>query len=114
MFLKWLMPESLVKLTKRRTRSGTLPYLLGLIKHRLSGQGSNILCSDTGNDWDACRVKVTLRLAHSISVPMQKVIPTDKGQIAETKSAIKRGIEADSFAWLKDDCKDLVLLLTKR
>ncbi|OFK88436.1 hypothetical protein HMPREF2796_04905 [Eikenella sp. HMSC071B05] len=45
---------------------------------------------------------------------MQKVIPTGKGQIAETKSAIKRGIEADSFAWLKDDCKDLVLLLTKR
>ena len=45
---------------------------------------------------------------------MQKVIPAGKGQIAETKSAIKRGIEADSFAWLKDDCKNLVLLLTKR
>ena len=45
---------------------------------------------------------------------MQKIIPTGKGQIAETKSAIKRGIEADSFAWLKDDCKDLVLLLTER
>jgi hypothetical protein len=27
---------------------------------------------------------------------MQKVIPTGKGQIAETKSAIKRGIEAES------------------
>ena len=30
------MPESLVKLTKRRIRSGTLPHLLSLIKHRLS------------------------------------------------------------------------------
>ena len=108
------MPESLVKLTKQRTWSGTLPHLLSLIKHRLSGQGSNIPYADTGNDWDACRVKVTLRLAHSISASMQKVIPTGKGQIAETKSAIKSGIEADSFAWLKDDCKDLVLLLTKR
>ena len=45
---------------------------------------------------------------------MQKVIPTGKGQIAETKSTIKRGIEADSLAWLKDDCKDLGLLLTER
>jgi len=36
------MPESLVKLTKRRTWSGTLSHLLSLIKHRLSGQGSNI------------------------------------------------------------------------
>ena len=26
-------------------------------------------------------------------------------------SPIKRGIEADSLAWLKDDCKDLVLSL---
>ena len=45
---------------------------------------------------------------------MQKVIPTGKGQITETKSAIKSGIEADSFAWLKDDRKDLVLSLTER
>ncbi len=44
------MPESLVKLTKQRTRSGTLPHLLSLIKHRLSGQGSNIPYADTGND----------------------------------------------------------------
>lgn len=42
------MPESLVKLTKRRTWSGTLSHLLSLIKHRLSGQGSNILCADVG------------------------------------------------------------------
>ena len=41
---------------------------------------------------------------------MQQVIPTGKGQIAETKSAIKRGIEADSFAGLKDGCKNLVLI----
>ena len=41
---------------------------------------------------------------------MQKVIPTGKGQIVETKSAIKRGIEADSFAGLKDGCKNLVLI----
>ena len=54
------------------------------------------------------------KLTHSISAPMQKVIPTGKGQIAETKSAIKSGIEADSFAWLKDDCKDLVLSLSER
>ena len=108
------MPESLVKLTKRRTWSGTLSHLLSLIKHRLSGQGSNILCADTGNDWDACRVKVTLRFAHSISASMQKIIPMGNGHIAETKSAIKRGIEADSFAWLKDDCKDLVLSLSER
>ena len=42
------MPESLVKLTKRRTWSGTLSHLLSLIKHRLSGQGSDILCADVG------------------------------------------------------------------
>lgn len=42
------MPESLVKLTNRRTWSGTLPYLLDLIKHRLSGQGSNIPYADVG------------------------------------------------------------------
>jgi len=42
------MPENLVKLTKRRTRSGTLLHLLGLIKHRLSGQGSNIPYADVG------------------------------------------------------------------
>lgn len=41
---------------------------------------------------------------------MQKVIPTGKGQIAKTKSAIKRGIEADSLAGLKDGCKNLVLI----
>jgi len=76
--------------------------------------GANDICTTTGNDWDACRVKVTLRFAHSISASMQKIIPMGNGHIAETKSAIKRGIEADSFAWLKDDCKDLVLLLTKR
>ncbi len=45
---------------------------------------------------------------------MQKVIPTGKGQIAKTKSAIKRDIEADSFVWLKDDCKNLVVSLTER
>lgn len=45
---------------------------------------------------------------------MQKVIPTGNGQIAETKSAIKRGIEADRFAWLKDDCKNLVLSLSEK
>lgn len=45
---------------------------------------------------------------------MQKVIPTGKGQITETKSAIKSGIEVESFAWLKDDRKDLVLSLTER
>ena len=95
-FLKRFLPETLAKLTNRRTRSGTLPHLLSLIKHRLSGQGSNIPYADAGNDWDACRVKVTLRLAHSISAPVQKVIPTGNGQIAETKSAIKRGIEVGS------------------
>ncbi len=42
------MPESLVKLTNRRTWSGTLLHLLGLIKHRLSGQGSNIPYADVG------------------------------------------------------------------
>ena len=42
------MSESLVKLTKRGTRSGTFPHLLSLIKHRLSGQGSNILYADVG------------------------------------------------------------------
>lgn len=45
---------------------------------------------------------------------MQKVIPTGEGQIAETKLSIKRGIEADSVAWLKDDSKDLVLSLSER
>ena len=45
-FLKWFLPETLAKLTNRKTWSGTLPHLLSLIKHRLSGQGSDILCAD--------------------------------------------------------------------
>ena len=46
--MKWFLPETLAKLTNRRTRSGTLPHLLDLIKHRLSGQGSNIPYADVG------------------------------------------------------------------
>lgn len=42
------MLENLVKLTKRRTWSGTLLHLLSLIKHRLSEQGSNIPYADVG------------------------------------------------------------------
>jgi len=40
--LKWFLPETLAKFTNWRTWSGTLPHLLSLIKHRLSGQDSNI------------------------------------------------------------------------
>lgn len=47
-FLKCFLPETLAKLINRRTWSGTLPHLLSLIRHRLSGQGSNILCADVG------------------------------------------------------------------
>ena len=40
--MKWFLPETLAKLTNRKTWSGTLPHLLSLIKHRLSGHDSNI------------------------------------------------------------------------
>ena len=47
-FLKWFLPETLAKFTNWRTWSGTLPHLLILIKHRLSGQDSNIPYADVG------------------------------------------------------------------